>query len=454
MSVKKVLIGLVVLCISIIPVSKAFGMQGFYGCFQNFSKHNVTFKVVKSSHVEHVSHMCWDKRFYIKADDWPFSTSYVNVQFYVDGKKYAYFDVKIAYKGSHAELHGIDKSVAPDLVMYTDFARAPGKGSEDYWYVTFGPDESHWMGEIADTLQKIPISEVLLPGSHDSGTFDYDKHCEVSNTDHIPSWVVELLKTADVAPLYEYLADVCRQQDMNFYDQLKHGIRYFDMRICKGRDGKSIKFTHTMEGKITLEEGIDQFKKFFEESGNEKEVILLDFQEMINVDLGRIFNIINSRLGKWLVPKEMGIKARVGDIWAQNKNIILIFQQNYDNPNVWYRHNCFHNSANRTTDVNEAFGNMDNRIKNRNHDEMFCLGTNLTEQPDDLIKGFLNPLGSSPKKAKQIDLHYHYAIHNWLIDHTDDLVKNGNAIHENFSNGIWLTELCKYINTLKAKNYN
>ncbi|MCP3967114.1 MAG: hypothetical protein GY750_11375 [Lentisphaerae bacterium] len=451
MSIKMVLSGLAALCIVTFPVTKAFGMQGFYGCFQNFSKHNVTFKVLESKRIDHIDDMCWDKQFYIKANNSP-STSYAHIQFYVDGKKFAYFDVKIAFKNSHAELLEFEQSAASDLKMYADFVKAPGKGGEDYWFVTFAPDASRWMAGMADTLKNIPVNDVLLPGGHDSGTYDFTGGCPVANTNHVPSWVVKLLEMAKISVIYNYFAGVCRTQDMDFYQQLNHGIRYFDMRICKGRDGQKIYFTHTMQGLVPLEDLIDQFKKFYDEPGTEKEVILLDFQEMINVDPGQVYNIINQRLGKWLVPREMGVRARLGNIWAQNKNIILIFKEKYDNPNVWLRSDSFYNSANGR-DVNEAYKNMQNSLNNRNPDKMFCLGTNLTEQGDEIVKGFLYPLGSTPKTLKQIDLQYHYPIHNWLSSHIDDLVKNGNAIHENFCNGLWLTELCKYVNTLKAQKY-
>ncbi|QSH41138.1 hypothetical protein P0136_09580 [Lentisphaerota bacterium ZTH] len=451
MKIKTFWVGLAVLCMVAIPAGRVFGMQGFYGCFQNFSSRNVTFKVLKSKHIKYVDNIGWNKQFYIKADNTPF-TSYAHIQFYVDGKKIAYFDVKLAFKKSHAELRDFDQSAAPELQMYADFVKAPGEGGEDYWFVTFAPNESRWMGEMANTLKNIPISDVLLPGSHDAGTYDFSGKCPVADTNHVPGWVVELLKLAKISVIYNYFAGVCKTQDMNFYDQLNHGIRYFDMRICKGRDDDKIYFTHTMQGLIPLEDLMDQFKKYYEQPGTEKEVILLDFQEMINVDPAKVFNIINERVGQYLVPREMGVNARLGDIWAQNKRIILIFRENYDDPAVWPRGDYFYNSANGR-DVNEAYKHMQDSLNNRNPGKMFCLGTNLTEEGDEIVKGFLNPLGSTPKTLKQIDLKYHYPVHSWLNSHIDDLVKNGNAIHENFCNGLWLTELCKHVNTLKANKY-
>lgn len=63
-------------------------------------------------------------------------------------------------------------------------------------------DKSSWMKSIRD---EVKLSELALPGTHDSATFDVN--------------------------LYPVVDDIVSTQTLNFDQQLKYGIRVFDLRI-------------------------------------------------------------------------------------------------------------------------------------------------------------------------------------------------------------------------------
>jgi hypothetical protein len=63
------------------------------------------------------------------------------------------------------------------------------------------------------------------------------------------------------------------------HDQLKYGVRYFDMRVVwDGRDGRrDYFFVHMLEGP-TIVSMLDEMERFLAE--NPREVILLDFNHL------------------------------------------------------------------------------------------------------------------------------------------------------------------------------
>ncbi|BBH43780.1 phosphatidylinositol-specific phospholipase C [Pseudomonas sp. KU43P] len=72
-------------------------------------------------------------------------------------------------------------------------------------------DKSDWMSAIRDDVK---LSELALPGTHDSSTFDKQ--------------------------LFPILDDIVVTQSLNFDDQLKYGIRVFDLRLRRTGDALAL----------------------------------------------------------------------------------------------------------------------------------------------------------------------------------------------------------------------
>ncbi|MEU9256529.1 hypothetical protein AB0D66_32630 [Streptomyces sp. NPDC048270] len=81
-----------------------------------------------------------------------------------------------------------------------------------------------WMEQLSGTLGDRPLHRVVMPGSHDSGSWSITKD----------SGICPYGETADVAGRWPALAaSVSRNQSGSIVRQLDAGARYLDLRLCK-----------------------------------------------------------------------------------------------------------------------------------------------------------------------------------------------------------------------------
>jgi hypothetical protein len=122
---------------------------------------------------------------------------------------------------------------------------------------------SHWMGDLYETIKNRKLSQITLPGSHDAGMNEDDKHnCFVGSSCNT------ITQSGDIA------------------HQLKRGSRYFDIRPALNENSKgdswSTAHTGVQSSHMLGCEGesrssiIDTVNKFFQESQNSRELIILN----------------------------------------------------------------------------------------------------------------------------------------------------------------------------------
>ena len=170
-----------------------------------------------------------------------------------------------------------------------------------------------WMEALGNKIINKSLKDLILPGTHDSGSFPRDFTVGV------------------------------RTQKKNFYEQLTLGIRYFDLRVCKNTTN-TIGFkkgayylchngaaAHSSE----LWRNLDDILKFAGEYP--KEIIILDFHRL----LGKISTGIGSQKAmKANDVEELGLELMnrfknvgttystiptVGQLWASGKNVVILF---------------------------------------------------------------------------------------------------------------------------------
>ncbi|MCP3966252.1 MAG: hypothetical protein GY750_06505 [Lentisphaerae bacterium] len=207
---------------------------------------------------------------------------------------------------------------------------------------------------------------------------------------------------------------------------------------------------------------VEQFEQFYDLSGTEQEFIVLDFQEMFNVNPVKIAYMIGKAVGgQYVMPKEFGVNQHMRDIWSNKYKVMIIFRlkhavdtEGFSHPLIFSpRNQYFHNYSVPSIKVEEAEKHMLKFFSRRNPNKIECLGTNLTEQPWDIAKGYLNRLGKNPKTSKQITMMNRAWFHNWMKEHRHLFVNTGNIIHEDFIDGLLLTEFCKEVNAAKQDHY-
>ena len=97
---------------------------------------------------------------------------------------------------------------------------------------------SSWMAELHDSIRDKPLCEVSLPGTHDSGTYRFEKEMGASPDSDLTKTIEDKLdKGGLMGKLTDFILDnifhrLCKCQSKTLKEQMECGIRYLDLRIA------------------------------------------------------------------------------------------------------------------------------------------------------------------------------------------------------------------------------
>ncbi|KAF2473734.1 PLC-like phosphodiesterase [Lindgomyces ingoldianus] len=140
---------------------------------------------------------------------------------------------------------------------------------------SYGP----WMSQLWKRIGPRKLREIALPGTHDSGSYGVTGDSAFGQDKEIwQKWCLETLprRKKDIAVGW------ARTTSANFLEQLKMGIRYFDLRVALENPGPS--FVHGLVGPSYLDL-FDQLEDWYKDPENAYEIVLLDFNHFYNMVL-------------------------------------------------------------------------------------------------------------------------------------------------------------------------
>jgi hypothetical protein len=174
-----------------------------------------------------------------------------------------------------------------------------------------------WMSEIYANNPNKPLRQIIIPGTHDTGTDRMTSSSQLSST------MDGIVKIAPRGALVTW----SKTQDRTMHQQLNDGIRYFDLRVENTPQGWM-----TYHGLLSnyLTDMLEQLARFVE--NHPREIILLDFQALANFnnDMTALITyleehpVLGPRVASW---GEFGPKVRIGELWDADKSIIPMFSQ-------------------------------------------------------------------------------------------------------------------------------
>jgi len=132
-------------------------------------------------------------------------------------------------------------------------------------------DLANWMKELPSHLHEVPITQLSIPGSHDSGSFYLDSS---SSTAPGEAKVINNLARRFPRVTKRIVRNWSITQNLNIYEQLKRGIRYFDFRVAYLESTKQFYVVHGLYGSL-YSELFEEINKFLTEYP--KEILILDF---------------------------------------------------------------------------------------------------------------------------------------------------------------------------------
>lgn len=175
------------------------------------------------------------------------------------------------------------------------------------------PLYSKWMDHYGDVLGRLTLTELTLPGTHDSGTHD----------------------PKAVGIISSYI----RTQNTTLAKQLSDGIRVLDLRIGQVKPGEYIIVHDTYSTNYSLSTAIKEVTEFMDKT--EKEIVVLDFHRFVNLSKSSAYDYtqlklqIASELSGYYLPFSEGCNRSLSDIWSLPERRRVVVAWNTSSPDAY-----------------------------------------------------------------------------------------------------------------------
>lgn len=241
-----------------------------------------------------------------------------------------------------------------------------------------------WMESYWDIIKDKTIFDVVLPGTHDSGS--YSCSFEYGLAPFAPSIIKRKC-------LPRYAKDIAmnwtKTTTLDIIGQLSEGARYLDLRVCCSVKDNEIRTEHSIYG-TKYEDLLYQVFEFI--LLHTKEFVILDFRhfgkikynDMSKDDHDRLVSLIQNIIGKYLVQKKE-LNEPLQKLFEKNHRIFAIYHDDdvankYDflqpNDSIW---NHWTNTQ-QPLDLIEVLQKFTNEFEQTEHGQpiFFCLQSCMT----------------------------------------------------------------------------
>ena len=187
---------------------------------------------------------------------------------------------------------------------------------------------------MAPLIGNIPLNQLALPGTHDSGTYVLNP-LRPSPDNSLVIQILYLVGAAVVVPW-------STAQDLDLGQQLTAGVRYLDLRVCADQSG-GLSFCHAFFGP-PVSVAFDAVNAFL--AANPQEVVILDFNHFYAMNgeaHDRLALAIETQFGNKLIPKTTNVSSTtLNDLWQGPGRLIVLYRNEGDatpilpnNNNLW-----------------------------------------------------------------------------------------------------------------------
>lgn len=149
-------------------------------------------------------------------------------------------------------------------------------------------NSNEWMKRMRKHIGDVKLSQIKIPASHDSGTYAIDDFKDYS-VDIPYDPVMALIPTLvnifaayrlNTTNIKSFVAPWVRTQKCSIADQLSHGLRHFDLRVCYGPD-LVFRLCHALNAN-TVSQELAAIKEWSDQHPGE--IISLDFNHLYGFD--------------------------------------------------------------------------------------------------------------------------------------------------------------------------
>ena len=270
------------------------------------------------------------------------------------------------------------------------------------------------MRDLPPSIKAKSITEIAIPGSHNSGTYSLSKDMPVgSDQSKLIQGIGNIPTLGRFFKSILHLWGICQHIDIEH--QLQIGIRYFDFRV--GKVNGQFRIIHglygTKIGNILLE--IGQFL-----AQHPEEIVILDFQRFYDCtkqDHRKIIGFIELAFGAKLLATykdDLSLLSLIKD----HVQVIVIYDNYYDihKPFLWSRSFCPNPWAN-TMKVPKLFSFLEGKLMERSFNFLFVTQAIVTPQVKTIID-------SSIRGLYQVTKNVNRKLPHWIKEKASLLMPN------------------------------
>ncbi|CAD7670834.1 unnamed protein product [Nyctereutes procyonoides] len=179
-----------------------------------------------------------------------------------------------------------------------------------------------WMASLPAHLHNVPLSNLAIPGSHDSFSYWVDEKSPVG-----PDQTPAIKRLARISLVKKLMKKWSVTQNLTFREQLEAGIRYFDLRVSSkpGDADQEIYFIHGLFG-IKVWDGLMEIDSFLTQ--HPQEVVFLDFNHFYAMDeahhkrlILRIQEAFGNKLCSACSVESMTLQA----LWEKKCQVLIFY---------------------------------------------------------------------------------------------------------------------------------
>jgi len=186
-----------------------------------------------------------------------------------------------------------------------------------------------WMKNLPDQVKSLPLSQLAIPGSHDSAAYYLDKKMPLHPYHH--NLFVRTITSLPFARGFAHKWAIT--QNLTVKRQLESGIRYFDFRVVVCPHSGEFRFCHALYGQ-KIQHDLEDISHFI--TNHPEEILLLDFNHLYGFEteekFTQLIDIITSFFPDKVLSETNSEKINVesmsiSEILARNKQIVLFSKQ-------------------------------------------------------------------------------------------------------------------------------
>ena len=184
-----------------------------------------------------------------------------------------------------------------------------------------------WVGDSLSVIGDRTLQQVLLTGSHDSGSFYLTTDLMVGAAEPAMEALIELAEKLNV-PIEDVITPWAHSQDQTFYEQMEGGIRYFDLRSGWDNVTQTWRAFHFESG-LPIQSLVNDVRMFLLD--HPSEIVIVEASHFwgnpTNAQIQLLADILMLELGDLMYPSDNGaFSLTIAQMVSTNQRAVVTME--------------------------------------------------------------------------------------------------------------------------------